>query len=213
MAELVRSIGCGDLLHGVRVLLLERSEWTTRASWLMDAGATITRACTLHGVDVLSEQHDVAVIDTALYDAREVLKCLTPGCGIVLLAEGASTAAAELADRAQAAIVLQDAPRADFLFEIRRSAQLQVPSIEYLVARAERLWKLSAQQARVLSHNLLSHSNLEIARAIGISVHTVQEHQDGLRRRTGVSTKHGYLRCLAEMAGMRPPLDDEGAHD
>jgi DNA-binding NarL/FixJ family response regulator len=210
MVERAVSSGFGDWLSGVRVLLFECSESTQHAAWIMEAAATITRSSTLQGVESLSMRHDVAVIDTALPEASEVLSCLTPGCGVVLLAESASSDAVELADRAQAAIVLQDAPRADFLFEIRRSAQLQVPSVAYLVARAERQWKLPPQQARVLSHNLLSHSNLEIARAIGISVHTVQEHQNGLRRRTGARTKHGYLRCLAELAGMRPPLDDEG---
>jgi DNA-binding CsgD family transcriptional regulator len=201
----------GNWLQGVRVLLFERSEWMQRASWMIEAGATITRSSTLEGVGELSGQHDVAVIDTALHGANEVLRRLTPGCGVVLLVEGASTAAADLADRRRAAIVLQDAPRTDFLFEVQRSAQVQVPRIEYLVGRAERLWKLPPQQARVLFYNLLSHSDREIARAIGISVHTVQEHQNGLRRRTGVRTKHGYLRCLAQIAGMRPPLEDEDA--
>lgn len=205
----MRSSDFGNWLHGVRVLLFERSEWTERATWMIDAGATITRASTLEGIGELSGQHDVAVIDTALAAAKAVLKRLPPGCGVVWLADGASTHAAELADCTQAAIVLQDAPRADFLFEVQRSAQLQVPSIEYLVGRAERLWKLPPQQTRVLFYNLLSHSDREIARAIGISVHTVQEHQNGLRRRTGVRTKHGYLRCLAELAGMRPPLEEE----
>jgi DNA-binding CsgD family transcriptional regulator len=128
---------------------------------------------------------------------------------VVLLAQGASTAAVELADRTRAAIVLEDAPRTDFLFEIKRSAQLQLPSIEYLVGHAARLWKLPPQQARVLFYNLWSHSDREIAVAIGISVHTVQDHQNGLRRRTGVRTKHGYLRCLAQIAGLRPPLEDK----
>jgi DNA-binding CsgD family transcriptional regulator len=205
----MQSSDFGNWLQGVRVLLFERPEWTDRASWMIEAGATITRCSTLEGVGKLSGLHDVAVIDTTLGGAREVLKRLPPGCGVVLLADGASTDAAELADRTQAAIVLQDAPRADFLFEVQRSAQLQVPSIEYLVGRAERLWKLPPQQARVLFYNLLSHSDREIAGAIGISVHTVQEHQNGLRRRTGVRTKHGYLRCLAELAGMRAPLEEE----
>ena len=61
----------------------------------------------------------------------------------------------------------------------------------------------------MLFYNLWSHSDREIADAIGISVHTVQEHQNGLRRRTGVRTKYGYLRRLAETAGMRPPLADD----
>lgn len=199
----------GNWLHGVRVFLFERPEWTERATWLIDTGATITRSSTLEDVGELSGQYDVAVIDTALNGANEVLRRLAPGCGVVLIAERASTDAAELADRKQAAILLQGAPRADFLFEVQRSARLQVPSIEYLVGRAERLWKLPPQQARVLFHNLLSHSDREIARAIGISVHTVQEHQNGLRRRTGVRTKHGYLRCLAQSAGMRPPLEED----
>jgi DNA-binding CsgD family transcriptional regulator len=209
----VRALSNGfvDWLCDVRVLLFACSESTQHAAWIMEAAATITRASTLHNVESLSVGHDVAVVDTGLDGASEVLSCLGSRCGIVLLAESAGSGAAELADRAQAAIVLQDAPRADFLFEVRRAAQLQVPSIAYLVGRAERRWKLPPQQARVLSHNLLSHSNLEIARAIGISVHTVQEHQKGLRRRTGARTKHDYLRCLAQLAGMRPPLDDEGA--
>lgn len=199
----------GNWLHGVRVFVFERPERTQRATWLIDAGATITRSSTLEGVGEPSDQFDVAVIDTALNGANEVLRRLAPGCGVVLVAERASTDTAELADRKQAAILLQGAPRADFLFEVQRSARLQVPSIEYLVGRAERLWKLPPQQARVLFHNLLSHSDREIARAIGISVHTVQEHQNGLRRRTGVRTKHGYLRCLAQSAGMRPPLEED----
>ena len=211
MDEGALASGFTDWLSGVLVLLFECSESNERTAWLMEAAATITRASTLQNIESLSVGHDVAVIDTALPGAGEVLSCLTPDCGVVLLAESASTEATELADRAQAALVLHDTPRADLLFEIRRAAQLRLPSIPYLVGRAERQWKLPRQQARVLSHNLLSHSDVEIARAIGISVHTVQEHQNGLRRRTGARTKHDYLRCLAQLAGLRPPLDDENA--
>lgn len=196
-------------LRGVRVLLVERSEWSARAQWMMEAGATVTRLGALADVGELSARCDAVVIDIALPGICEVLGSLAPGCGVVLVADEASAAAAELADRQQAAIVLQDAPRADFLFEVQRSAQLRVPNIEYLAGRAERLWKLPPQQARVLLHNLWSLSDREIAHAIGISVHTVQEHQNGLRRRTGARTKHGYFRCLAEAAGIRPPLEDE----
>jgi hypothetical protein len=196
-------------LQGVRVLLIERPEASERALWMIEAGATVTRLCAWDEIGQLAVARYVAVVELALPGVSEVLDHLAPGCGLVLVANEASFAAAKLADRKQAAIVLEDAPRVDFRFEVQRSAQLQVPDIDYMVGRAARLWKLPPQQTRVLFYNLWSQSDREIARAIGISVHTVQEHQNGLRRRTGVRTKHGYLRGLAEAAGMRAPLEDE----
>ena len=62
------------------------------------------------------------------------------------------------------------------------------------------------QLSRLLYYNLWSYSDQEIADAMGLSRHTIQEYQDELRRRTGVRTKHAYLRRLLEYAGEEPPL-------
>ena len=44
-----------------------------------------------------------------------------------------------------------------------------------------------------------------------ISLKTAQQYQDELRRRTGVKTKHAYLRRLLMLAGREPllPVTDQ----
>jgi len=200
--------GFHNWLQGAHVLVAERATWSDHALWIGEVGATVTRLVTLETIDDLPSNLDAAVVDIEMHGAMGLLALLPPACSVVLVAAALTEVVGKLADDLHAALVLSSVPRVDLLFEVQRAAELQVPDIGYLVGRAEQLWNLPRQQARVLFYNLWSHSDREIAQAIGISVHTVQEHQNGLRRRTGVRTKHGYLRCLAELAGWRPPLQD-----
>lgn len=194
-------------LRRLRVLVATPDVESKHALWASEAGATVTRIAALSEAVGLPQDLDAAVVDAGMDGSSELLDLLPAACGVVIVAGEPMAELYELADRKHAAIVMRDTPRVDFLFEMRRAATLQVPDISYLVGHAEQLWNLPPRQSRVLFYNLWSHSDREIAEAIGISVHTVQEHQNGLRRRTGVRTKYGYLRRLAETAGMRPPLD------
>lgn len=198
----------GDWLHQLHVLVAAPASQSTHAQWASEAGATVTRRT---GPDFtnLPQDLDAAVVDAGIDRPCELLDMLPTACGIVIVADDPADWLCEVADAKRAPIVMRNSARSDFLFELRRAATLQVPDIAYLVGHAKKLWNLPPRQARVLFYNLWSHSDREIADAIGISVHTVQEHQNGLRRRTGVRTKHGYLRRLAETAGMIPPISDE----
>jgi DNA-binding CsgD family transcriptional regulator len=60
--------------------------------------------------------------------------------------------------------------------------------------------KLSRQLARLLWLNLWGYSDQEIADALQVSLHTVQDYQYALRRKTKVRSKGGYLRLLADAA-------------
>ena len=100
----------------------------------------------------------------------------------------------------------RSAGEADFMFRLKNATKLSVPSMRRLAANASKLWNLPRQLSRLLYFNLWSYSDQEIADAMGLSRHTIQEYQDELRRRTGVRTKHAYLRRLLEYAGEEPPL-------
>ena len=106
----------------------------------------------------------------------------------------------------RAEFLSRSASEADFLFRLKTATKLSVPSMRRLAANASKLWNLPRQLSRLLYYNLWSYSDQEIADAMGLSRHTIQEYQDELRRRTGVRTKHAYLRRLLEYAGEEPPL-------
>jgi DNA-binding CsgD family transcriptional regulator len=69
---------------------------------------------------------------------------------------------------------------------------------------------LSPQQERLLWLNLWGYPDQAIAHALGIQLHTVQDYQLALRRKTGVKSKAGYLRLLLEYLGTQPPLEGDG---
>lgn len=180
--------------------------------WLTGAGARVLRAERSDAALTIANE-DPAAIEVAVLDAD------WPGTGWVGLARDLprSTALLVVSDQAEPALldsaiamradyISRSAAESDFVFRVRAATRLSVPSMRKLATNAAKLWNLPRQLSRLLYFNLWSYSDQEIADAMGLSRHTIQEYQDELRRRTGVRTKHAYLRRLLEYAGEEPPL-------
>jgi len=182
------------------------------ASWLTAAGARVLRAESADEArTALGEESNA--IDAAVLDADSpsigwvgFARDLPASCGVVVLSEKADVALLDTIHAVRAEFVARTASEADFLFRLKSVTKLSVPSMRRLAANASKLWSLPRQLSRLLYYNLWSYSDQEIADAMGLSRHTIQEYQDELRRRTGVRTKHAYLRRLLEYAGEEPPL-------
>jgi DNA-binding CsgD family transcriptional regulator len=180
--------------------------------WLAAAGARVIKA---ENADEARSAmgEDVGAIDAAVLDADwpglgwvGFARDLPASCGIVVVSEKPDVAALDTIQTVRAEFVTSSASEADFLFRLKTVTKLSVPSMRRLAANASKLWSLPRQLSRLLYYNLWSYSDQEIADAMGLSRHTIQEYQDELRRRTGVRTKHAYLRRLLEYAGEEPPL-------
>ena len=181
-------------------------------AWLAAAGATVIKsergdeACAM-------TLEDAAATDVALLDADwpglgwvGVARDLPRTCALVVTSDRADASLLETVSAIKADFIGKSASEADFMFRLRCVTKLSVPSMRRLAANASKLWNLPRQLSRLLYFNLWSYSDQEIADAMGLSRHTIQEYQDELRRRTGVRTKHAYLRRLLEYAGEEPPL-------
>jgi DNA-binding NarL/FixJ family response regulator len=131
---------------------------------------------------------------------------LPKSCAIVVLSDKPDPTLLDAIQSVRADFLSRSASEADFMFRLKTATKLSVPSMRRLAANASKLWSLPRQLSRLLYYNLWSYSDQEIADAMGLSRHTIQEYQDELRRRTGVRTKHAYLRRLLEYAGEEPPL-------
>lgn len=180
--------------------------------WLSAAGARILKAETAEEARTAIGE-DASAIDAAVLDADwpglgwvGFARDLPASCGIVVVSEKADTALLDSIHGLRAEFIGKAASEADFLFRVKSVTKLSVPSMRRLAANASKLWNLPRQLSRLLYYNLWSYSDQEIADAMGLSRHTIQEYQDELRRRTGVRTKHAYLRRLLEYAGEEPPL-------
>lgn len=151
---------------------------------------------------------DIAVLDADWKDvgwvslARDVPR----SCAVIVISDRADVSLLQTVSALRADFVSKSATEADFVFKLKGVTRLSVGSMRRLAANATKLWELPPQLARLLHYNLWSYSDQEIADAMGLSRHTVQEYQEELRRRTGVRTKHAYLRRLLEFAGEDPPL-------
>jgi DNA-binding NarL/FixJ family response regulator len=192
-----------------------------QAGWLEAAGAKVVRAATGAEAREATDQ-DATAIDAAVLDADfpgagwlGVARDLPNACAMLVQAEAPDGALLETISTLRADFVSKAASEADFVFRIKSATKLSVPSMRRLAANATKLWSLPRQLSRLLYYNLWSYADQEIADAMGLSRHTIQEYQDELRRRTGVRTKHAYLRRLLEYAGEEPPLsmsDNTRAH-
>ena len=181
-------------------------------AWLESAGASVVTVKTADDArKTLSEEpqgFDVALLDADTKEigwvslAREVPR----SCSVIVLSSRADAPLLETVSALRADFVSKTATEADFIFKLRNATRLSVPSMRRLASAATKLWELPPQLARLLYYDLWSYSDQEIAEAMGLSRHTVQEYQEELRRRTGVRTKHAYLRRLLEFAGEEPPL-------
>lgn len=203
-------------LFGYSVLLVEDDDdfASVHQQWLSTAGACVSR---VNNTGLAREhlrrgafQLDVAVISVCSIHSDEYLlarqiKVSAPACALLLQGEFDSLPLIQQSKRLGAAFLRRSAEMREFLAAVRRLVAQELPDISTLTAIARRRWLLSPQQTRVLYYNLWSCSNEEIASALGVSVHTVQDYQQELRRKTGARTKDGYLRRILECAGTEPP--------
>lgn len=183
-----------------------------QVAWLTGAGAKVTRA-ERGDAALATTVEDPTAVDVAVLDADwpgtgwvGLARDLPRSCAVVVVTDHADAALLDTAIALRADYVSRSAGEADFVFRIRSATRLSVPSMRKLATNAAKLWNLPRQLSRLLYFNLWSYSDQEIADAMGLSRHTIQEYQDELRRRTGVRTKHAYLRRLLEYAGEEPPL-------
>lgn len=181
-------------------------------AWLAAAGARVIKAERPEETKAATAE-DAAAIDVAVLDADwpglgwvGVARELPRSCAVLVLSDRADAALLDTVCAARAEFLSRSATETDFVFRLKSATKLAVPSMKRLAANASKLWNLPRQLSRLLYFNLWSYSDQEIADAMGLSRHTIQEYQDELRRRTGVRTKHAYLRRLLEYAGEEPPL-------
>ena len=183
-----------------------------QVGWLTAAGARVIRAERSEEARAATSE-DAASVEIAVIDADwpgvgwiGLARDLPRSCGLIVISDRSDSDLLEAIAAARADFVSRAATEADFVFRIKSATKLAVPSMRRLAANASKLWNLPRQLSRLLYFNLWSYSDQEIADAMGLSRHTIQEYQDELRRRTGVRTKHAYLRRLLEYAGEEPPL-------
>ena len=210
----------GNWLGGMNVLYAGEAN-APHHQWLTSAGANVTVLSTAESLtealDKKAQRFDLAVVDAewpAIGWVR-LARDLADVCGVLVLSEQSDAGMLERVCALRATFLSKQATEGDFMFTLRSASQLAVPNVRRLASYATKLWSLPRQLSRLLYFNLWSYSDQEIADAMGLSRHTVQEYQDELRRRTGVRTKHAYLRRLLEYAGEEPPLsmtDETRAH-
>jgi len=180
--------------------------------WLAAAGARVIKTENTEEARAAAAD-DANVIDAAVLDADwpqlgwvGLARDLPRSCSVVVLSDKPDISLLDSIHAVRADFLSRSASEADFMFRLKTATKLSVPSMRRLAANASKLWSLPRQLSRLLYYNLWSYSDQEIADAMGLSRHTIQEYQDELRRRTGVRTKHAYLRRLLEYAGEEPPL-------
>ena len=185
---------------------------SSQLGWLAAAGARVVRAENTEEARAATSD-DANAIDAAVLDAdwpglgwAGLARDLPRSCAIVVLSDKPEVSLLDTIHAVRAEFLSRSSSEADFLFRLKTATKLSVPSMRRLAANASKLWNLPRQLSRLLYYNLWSYSDQEIADAMGLSRHTIQEYQDELRRRTGVRTKHAYLRRLLEYAGEEPPL-------
>jgi DNA-binding CsgD family transcriptional regulator len=180
--------------------------------WLVAAGATCSplwsrgNGLAIGGAPAAAADVDALVVDLDI-GVEQALR-IGAGCAApcVFLAERLTAPVCMRIDRSHWRVRSKAASRHDFLMVISQAICLPVPDMDRMAAKAARLWDLPRQQARVLAYNLWSYSDQDIADALDVSVHTVQEYQGELRRKTGARTKQSYLARLLELSGAHPPL-------
>lgn len=185
------------------------------ADWLHGAGAGITSASLETAKCVLLSQSpfrfDAAVVDLGQGACERVLAMLDDlcrghlGCPLLLVVRNPEWPIISFARAMRAALIATPLTREQLVFQVACLGDSNVPDFRMLTAQATRRWLLSRQQSRLLYYNLWSLSNQEIADTMGVSVHTVQDYQRELRKKTGARAKDGYLRRLLECTGVQPP--------
>lgn len=201
-----------DWLKSVPVLLTGDTAGTY-GTWLAESGALVCQVTTEARAREFMA-HDAQNFLVAVLDAEcatvpwlSIMIDLPASCGILVVSDSADPGMLRRLRSHGAQYLSKSATLADFMFAMSTAVSLTVPNMQRLAARAAEMWKLPRQQARLLYYNLWSYTDQEIADAMGLSRHTVQQYQEELRKRTGVKTKHSYLRRLLATAGAEPPLN------
>jgi DNA-binding NarL/FixJ family response regulator len=203
-------------LAGSSVLLVEgdKDEAARYQAWLGDVGATVTSVRQLAQVEEAlggsSREFCAAVVSVTCaggpeMEMAELVRAHQAGCILLVQSAEPSCELLNAVRRLGAAFLSKSASQLDFTCTLIGLLDFQVPEPRMLVARAQKQWPLSRQLTRVLYYNLWSCSNEEIAQALGVTLHTVQDYQQDLRRKTGARSKDGYLRRLLECSGREAP--------
>ena len=218
--EIVSCFEANCRLHGVEALYLvdESPRAMDFSGWLVNAGARVT-LCAIEVARRMSEaafqtytsDFDIAVLGAGPGTEAdiELAARLAQRCAPLLLVDAPSEDMLERIYALGGTYRPVDATMVDFLLAARQAVDRGFPDLDRLCAHAAHLWRLPPQLQRVLQLNLWSFTDEEIARSMRLSIHTVQEYQDTLRRRTGARSKHGHLRRLLELRGAAAPTHQE----
>jgi DNA-binding NarL/FixJ family response regulator len=183
--------------------------------WLEESGASVTRVAscdsTLQMVCASDTRLDAVVLETHLPDGcglmlAEELSVRQPHCRIVVIDPTANEAVMDRVCAIPGATLLSgQATKVELVFAVKENAASPPLLLRQLLKQLGDDVKLSPQQERVFWLNLWGYADQEIAEALTIQLHTVQDYQLALRRKTGARSKASYLRLLLEYQGVRPP--------
>jgi len=147
------------------------------------------------------DAHAIVIdLDLGATLALQLASMVAPNCGVLFIAESIDAATCREIRHVHWGYRSKGASQGDFLLALRRLVRLCIPDLARLAAHGAHLWRLSPQQARVLYYNLWSYSDQHIADALGVSIHTLQEYQEDLRKKTGARNKKAYLARLLEVS-------------
>lgn len=163
------------------------------------------------------DAHAIVIdLDQGAARAFRLASMISPTCGVLFTADSIDAATCREIRHVHWGYRSKRASQGDFLLALRRLVRLCIPDLARLAAHGLQRWRLSPQQARVLYYNLWSYSDQEIADALGVSIRTVQEYQEDLRKKTGAHNKKAYLARLLEVSGVCPsssPLKTSGSRN
>ena len=203
--------GFAHFMKGAPVLLA-RSEDEPHSQWLREAGTVALRARNAAEAHERVQDQRVrlfgAILDVDMpgADLESFIQTVPAYCALIVMSRSGTAQLLSHVQNWNGYFVSTDAPQADFMFAVSAAISMRGPDLTRLAARASYMWRLPPQQARLLYYNLWSYSDQEIADEMKLSVRTVQQYQEELRKRTGVRTKHAYMRRLLATAGAQPPL-------
>lgn len=201
-------------LAGVMVLSLSPST-PQYSDWLEMAGAQVcpaeSPASAIEAVES-GRPYQVLLIDALLLGecglaVAEQITTLKPWCRVVVISQWVTAPVLKRAQRLpNASVITRNLSQSDFILSLLSASRCTACLLHTLAGQIARRSRLSPQQARLLWLNLWGYSDQEIGSALGIQLHTVQDYQLTLRRKTGVRSKAAYLRLLLEYLGTPAPL-------
>lgn len=208
---------CRGWLSGFRVLVAAGRSPVSYSQWLVDAGAKVTAAAScanaIQLASTMPSGFDAAVVEANLPDGcgvaiAEDLRAREPCCRIVIIAHWmADPGLSRVRDIPGATMLSSRTTAPELVFAVQDAAACTPLGLRRVLKRVGDKTKLSRQQERLFWLNLWGYSDREIADALGIQLHTAQDYQMALRRKTGVRSKAGYLRLLLEVQGVRAPIN------